>query len=803
MVDGQLVEPGLQFPVADNPSYERLITTKEPVVINDVSHDKLLEPVRELTLKLGTKSLLLVPIMVRGEVIGALGADATETMHQFTGREISLVRAMANQLGIAIENFRLNAETQRRAEQLTVLNELDRAITTSLRLTDIYYAFAQHAIRLLPYHRTSITLLEGDEMRVTYVAGETTGRNGLSVGSMVSPRKSALGWVIEHGQPLLRHDIAADIRSTEDEQLLAADIRSTMIIPLRVKGLIIGTWNIGNRKVGAYSPDDLEIAQSMADQLAVAIENARLYDEIRQRLNELSTLSKISQTITSTLDVQETLSIITDHTTQLLGVAAASVALYNEAEDDLWFAASSGGSADFVRGKRMTKSRGIMGWVVRHGEPVLIPDVSKDERFFGAIDQESGFKTRSIVCVPLQTKGQTIGAIEAMNKASGPFNQEDLRLLTSLAAPAATAIENARLYEQAQQEIIERQRAEAALEEERALLARRVAERTADLSAANVELARAARLKDEFMASMSHELRTPLTAILGLSEVLKSEVYGSLSEKQLKSVNSVEESGRHLLSLINDILDLSKIGAGKLELKVGSVSVEKVCHASLQFIKQAAHKKQLRITSTYDNTVTTLYADERRLKQILVNLLSNAVKFTPEGGEIGLEVAGDVADQMIHFIVWDTGIGIAPEDQKRLFEPFAQLDSRLSRQYPGTGLGLALVQRMAEMHGGEVMLESEVGQGSRFTVSLPWSDFVHPTEAVESIALSTQATFAESPDQEETTGLVSPSAQPPLVLVAEDEESVANLLMDYLLSRGWSPRMGSRRLNGPEKRNQT
>jgi signal transduction histidine kinase/DNA-binding response OmpR family regulator len=347
------------------------------------------------------------------------------------------------------------------------------------------------------------------------------------------------------------------------------------------------------------------------------------------------------------------------------------------------------------------------------------------------VDQNSNFSTRSILCVPLQTKGQTIGAIEAINKGIGTFNQEDLRLLTSLVAPAATAIDNARLFERAQQEIAERQRAEAALEKERALLARRVAERTADLSAANTELARAARLKDEFLASMSHELRTPLTAILGLSDVLKLEVYGSLTEKQHKSVQGIEESGRHLLDLINDILDLSKIEADKLELEIGPVSAQAVCQASLQFIKQTANKKQLKVFSTYDETVTTLMADERRLKQILVNLLSNAVKFTPEGGKIGLEVLGHSARQMIDFVVWDTGIGITPENIDRLFQPFVQLDSSLARQFAGTGLGLALVHRMVEMHGGGISVESEVDKGSRFTISLPLSELPQAEETDE------------------------------------------------------------------------
>jgi len=285
-------------------------------------------------------------------------------------------------------------------------------------------------------------------------------------------------------------------------------------------------------------------------------------------------------------------------------------------------------------------------------------------------------------------------------------------------------------------EIAERKRAEAALEAARASLAQRVEERTRELRAANEDLARASRLKNEFFACMSHELRTPLHAILGLSEAMQDQTYGLINENQLEALGNIAESGRHLLALINDILDLSKIEAGKLELEKAPVMVEFVCQASLRFVNQMAQQKRLKVFTNLENAVTTIQADERHLKQILVNLLGNAVKFTPEGGSIGLEVAGKVepctacgttfgatdlaGHGVVHFTVWDNGIGIAREDLERLFQPFVQLDSGLTRQYPGTGLGLALVRRLVNLHDGSISVESSFGKGSRFTVSLPW-----------------------------------------------------------------------------------
>ncbi len=287
--------------------------------------------------------------------------------------------------------------------------------------------------------------------------------------------------------------------------------------------------------------------------------------------------------------------------------------------------------------------------------------------------------------------------------------------------------ERGTFYTSIVRDLTERKRIEAALAEERALLARRVEERTAALRVANAELAKAARLKDEFLASMSHELRTPLNAILGLSEALQDQIYGALNPKQLKALLGIEESGRHLLDLINDILDLSKIEAGKMELEISPVPVDSVCQASLRIINQIAKGKQLKITSTFDSAVMLVRADGRRLKQILVNLLSNAVKFTPEDGAIGLEVNGDVKQGMVHFAVWDTGIGISQKDMEQLFQPFVQLNGTLSRPYPGTGLGLALVHRMVELHGGSITVQSELGKGSRFTVSLPWQEALAPS----------------------------------------------------------------------------
>ena len=237
-------------------------------------------------------------------------------------------------------------------------------------------------------------------------------------------------------------------------------------------------------------------------------------------------------------------------------------------------------------------------------------------------------------------------------------------------------------------------------------------------------------MKDEFLANMSHELRTPLHGILAVTETLLDQIRGPLNERQQKSVGLIEGSGRHLLALINDLLDLSRIEAGKLELHCTAVAVDDVCRGSLLFVRGVAAKKEIGVEYTTPMPGLQVFADEQRLKQMLVNLLGNAVKFTPNGGYVTLSVTADPNAQLIHFAVQDTGPGIVPAEQVRLFQPFIQVDSQLSRQHEGSGLGLALVKRLAEQHGGTVRLDSTgiPGQGCCFTISLPLSIGLEPQE---------------------------------------------------------------------------
>ncbi len=639
--------------------------------------------------------------------------ESEQTAVQLTQTNEALQREFA-------ERERAEKAEHEQRELAEALREVGNALNTTLDFNQLLNLLLDQTARVIPYDTANVMLVAGSQIQIVCTRGYERQSQIHPPQQFLVADFPTLQQMNATKQPLVVPDTAVHPAWVNAE--VSPHVRSWAGAPIVVQGNVVAYLALNDSRPNFYRPEVAARLNAFAAQAAIAFQNAQLYEALEKRVGELTTLNTISQSINATLDLQNTLTIITEHTTRVLGVAATSVVLLDKELGDLWFAAASGQASDFVLGKRLKLGQGVIGWVAQNGKPALVADVMQDNRYFKSFDQESGFMARSILCVPLQSRGQTIGAVEALNKEVGTFTEEDLRLLISLTGPAATAIENAQLYAQAQQEINERKRVETALEAERALLARRVAERTADLSAANAELERAARLKDEFLASMSHELRTPLNAILGMSEALQEQVYGPMNENQLGSLRSIEESGRHLLALINDILDVSKIEAGKLELEIVPVQVESVCQASLRLIRQDAQRKRLRVHSSFDSGITTLRADERRLKQMLVNLLSNAVKFTPEGGEVGLEVVGDRANEVMQFTVWDTGIGIAQEDLGRLFRPFVQLDSSLSRQYSGTGLGLSLVYRMAELHGGGVAVESQAGNGSRFTLSLPWQE---------------------------------------------------------------------------------
>jgi signal transduction histidine kinase/DNA-binding response OmpR family regulator len=556
----------------------------------------------------------------------------------------------------------------------------------------------------------------------------------------------------------------SDIDAATLAYLQRAGIGALLMLPMIYQDRVIGLVEItDDRSDHKFSDQEILLAQLLANQAASVVQNARLIEAERAQRALAEALRDAATTLNSTPNFDEVLDGILEMVARVIPHHAANVMLVKSGRA---YIVRSRGSAEgeleplWLALNVPIDDLPYLAHMYESGQPVVIPHTEASSMWINLTETRS---VRSYVGAPIRPKGRVLGFINLESATPDFFTPADAERLQIFTDQASVAVENAQLYDRIHRHADE--------------LEQRVTERTRELAEANKQLKELDRMKDEFLANMSHELRTPLNAILGLSEAMQEQVHGSVNDKQMRALLSIEESGRHLLSLITDILDLCKIGVGKLTLEFGVVSVEAVCQASLRMIKQAAHSKRLQVSYTVDSTVTTLLADERRLKQILVNLLSNAVKFTPEGGSIGLDVGGEAEKQVMHFTVWDTGLGIAREDMPRLFQPFVQLDSSLSRQHPGTGLGLALVYRMTEMHGGAVAVQSEVGSGSRFTISLPWSVPIEPP--------GLNSGRSDGGRVEEVVVEPRSGGRQPLILLAEDNEANIGPLVDYLPAKGY------------------
>jgi signal transduction histidine kinase len=429
----------------------------------------------------------------------------------------------------------------------------------------------------------------------------------------------------------------------------------------------------------------------------IAIENVRLFKELEARttqltrsVGELKALGEVGQAVSSTLDLETVLSTIVSRATQLAGMDGGSIYEYDEVNENFHLRAADRLPDDLVatlRSAPIKKGEGALGRMAETGEPVQIRDIMDERSYQSRVRKilvRLGY--RSLLVVPLMRDDHLLGGL-AVNRASpGEFDAEIIDLLKTFATQSALAIQNARLF----REIEEKGR----------------------------QLEIASRHKSEFLANMSHELRTPLNAIIGFSEVLGERLFGEMNDKQSEYVADITESGRHLLLLINDILDLSKIEAGRMELEPSDFDVPTALQNAMTLVRERAQRHGIALSLQIDPAVRELRADERKFKQILVNLLSNAVKFTPDGGRVALHARS--VESGLEVSVSDTGIGIAPEDQEKVFEEFRQVGGDYKTKQEGTGLGLALARRFVELHGGVIGVQSELGKGATFTFTIPW-----------------------------------------------------------------------------------
>ncbi len=427
---------------------------------------------------------------------------------------------------------------------------------------------------------------------------------------------------------------------------------------------------------------------------ALAKRHTGFSEESLQRNRELAFLREAGRALGASLDPQEVLAVTLARVNELLEVEAASLALLDQQSGYIKFELAIGGGNESILGLRLQPGQGIVGQVIQTGKSVLVPDVATDPRWYSGVDQVSGYQTRSLLCVPLHAKGQTIGALEVLNKHDAPFTVEDQRLLSSLAGLAAQAIENARLHEQIRQHV------------------RRLQE-------AYDEVKKLDELKSAFIRNVSHELRTPLALMEGYLELLLDGQLGALRPEQRQSLSVMAEKSADLSRMVNDIISLQTIGTMGFDLEI--LCLASVARAAVDAVRPKAEQVRIRLELDLFCSEDRLHVrgDARRLNQVLNHLLDNAIKFSPNGGTVRLDL--DREGDMVCVRVKDEGIGLPSDQWEQVFDRFYQVDSSPTRRYGGTGLGLALVKEVVEAHGGAVWVESEgvPGKGSTFTVFLP------------------------------------------------------------------------------------
>jgi signal transduction histidine kinase/putative methionine-R-sulfoxide reductase with GAF domain len=703
----------------------RLVTTRQLVNIADITTEPAylagFPPLVDLVETANARSVLIVPMLKESAVIGAIAIYRQEA-REFDSKEIDLLEDFASQVVIAMENARLLRELRQRTDDLTESLEHQTATAEVLRvissspgdLTPVFEAVLQKAMRLCDARFGNFLLSDGSGFRIAASRGAPEAyRLRLEAEPTVLSRQQLREALTAAGSelpdvPLARlaatkspvhiADITAEASYKRQFRPLTemADLggaRTLLLVPMLNEQRVVGAIALCRQEVRPFSETQLDLLENFARQSVIAVENARLLAELRQRTDELSrsvgelkVLGEVSQAVNSTLDFETVLETIVTKAVQLSGTDAGAIYVFDPQQREFNLRSTYGMDQELIatlRQRQVGRDNPNLVLSMSKGEPIQVADLREEApSTLNQIILRAGFRAR--LAAPLLHSGGVVGMLVVRRRSPGAFAPNTVDLMKTFAAQSVLAIQNARLFHE-------------------------IEDKSHQIEAAS-------KHKSQFLANMSHELRTPLNAILGYTELILDGIYGDAPEKMGSVLERVQANGKHLLGLINDVLDLSKIEAGQLTLSLADYSLADLVQSVYVAVEPLASQKNLTLTTEIANGLPTGYGDERRLAQVLLNLVGNAIKFT-EAGEVAITAAQN--NGSFRVAVRDSGPGVDPAHQTKIFEEFQQVDNTSTRQKGGSGLGLAISKRIVEMHGGRIVVDSTLGKGATFTIKLP------------------------------------------------------------------------------------
>jgi signal transduction histidine kinase/putative methionine-R-sulfoxide reductase with GAF domain/HAMP domain-containing protein len=635
----------------------------------------------------GARSLVAVPMSQDDDLIGAI-VICRRQVRAFTDKQIELISNFAKQAVIAIENTRLLSELRESLRQQTATADVLKTISRSaLNLQSVLDALVSSASALCDSPMAAIHVQSGTNLPGRARHGFSLEMvEALSKLEQVMGRGSLAGRTLTEARPVQIPDAEADPEYTSRDFLHITGARSMLGVPLLRGGTPIGLLSLYRTSAIPFTRRQLELMETFADQAMIAIENSRLFEEVQARNRDLTALSEVSRAVSSTLDLKIVMKIIVDRAVNLSDTDGGSIFYYRAELGAFELGETANIDEELVARLQNTdisvRETGL-GEAITKREPLQIPDITKRARN-PLRDATLGAGMRAALIVPLLGADGPLGALVLQRRRPGAFEQSVVNVMQSFADQSAIALDNARLFDQ-------------------------IAQKSRELEVASQH-------KSQFLANMSHELRTPLNAILGYTELMQDGLYGEIPAKMQEVLERVQANGKHLLGLINDVLDLSKIEAGQLVLSMDEYAIKNIVHAVVSATESLASAKKLRLRLEVADDLPLGRGDERRITQVLLNLVGNAIKFTDDGEVL---IAAKAANGRLSVAVADTGPGIAEAEQMRIFHEFHQVDSSNTKKKGGTGLGLAIAKRIIELHAGRIWVESQLGKGATFRFELP------------------------------------------------------------------------------------